>query len=105
MADVGWITGSQLVLRGSVDARTDGFLVYRPHLYRLRTPCQRVYSKYSLFDVLTPFTPPDGVTTTIFESTPVYPTPARFWETVAKHKLTQFYTGQSPTICAALASF
>jgi acetyl-CoA synthetase len=34
----------------------------------------------------------NGVTTTIFESTPVYPTPARFWETVAKHKLTQFYT-------------
>lgn len=34
----------------------------------------------------------DGVTTTIFESTPVYPTASRFWETVAKHKLTQFYT-------------
>ncbi|GAA5920340.1 hypothetical protein JCM1841_005571 [Sporobolomyces salmonicolor] len=34
----------------------------------------------------------NGVTTTIFESTPVYPTPSRFWETVAKHKLTQFYT-------------
>ncbi|EJD42104.1 acetate--CoA ligase [Auricularia subglabra TFB-10046 SS5] len=37
----------------------------------------------------------NGVTTTIFESTPVYPTPSRYWETVAKHKLTQFYT--SPT--------
>lgn len=35
---------------------------------------------------------PDGVTTTVFESTPVYPTPSRFWEVVAKHKLTQFYT-------------
>ncbi|KDE09541.1 acetyl-coenzyme A synthetase [Microbotryum lychnidis-dioicae p1A1 Lamole] len=34
----------------------------------------------------------NGVTTTIFESTPVYPTPSRFWEVVAKHKLTQFYT-------------
>lgn len=32
---------------------------------------------------------PDGVTTVIFESTPVYPTPSRFWEVVAKHKLTQ----------------
>lgn len=34
----------------------------------------------------------NGVTTTIFESTPVYPTAARYWEMVAKHKLTQFYT-------------
>lgn len=31
----------------------------------------------------------NGVTTTIFESTPVYPTPSRFWEVVAQHKLTQ----------------
>ena len=34
----------------------------------------------------------NGVTTTVFESTPTYPTPARYWETVAKHKLTQFYS-------------
>ncbi|KAK4057085.1 acetyl-coenzyme A synthetase 2 [Microbotryomycetes sp. JL221] len=34
----------------------------------------------------------NGVTTTIFESTPVYPTASRFWEVVEKHKLTQFYT-------------
>lgn len=34
----------------------------------------------------------NGVTSVIFESTPVYPTPSRYWETVAKHKLTQFYT-------------
>lgn len=34
----------------------------------------------------------NGVTTTIFESTPVYPTPSRFWEVVAKHKLTQVST-------------
>jgi len=27
----------------------------------------------------------------MFESTPVYPTPSRYWETVAKHKLTHFY--------------
>ncbi|KAF5320426.1 hypothetical protein D9611_010815 [Ephemerocybe angulata] len=33
-----------------------------------------------------------GVTTTVFESTPVYPTPSRYWETVEKHKLTQFYS-------------
>ncbi|KAF7303941.1 Acetyl-coenzyme A synthetase [Mycena indigotica] len=37
----------------------------------------------------------NGVTTLMFESTPVYPTPARYWEVVAKHKLTQFYN--SPT--------
>jgi len=34
----------------------------------------------------------NGVTTTVFESTPVYPTPARYWQVVEKHKLTQFYT-------------
>lgn len=34
----------------------------------------------------------NGVTTTVFESTPVYPTPSRYWQTVEKHKITQFYT-------------
>ncbi|TFK71460.1 acetate--CoA ligase [Pluteus cervinus] len=34
----------------------------------------------------------NGVSTVVFESTPVYPTPSRYWETVAKHKLTQFYS-------------
>ncbi|EJU01370.1 acetate--CoA ligase [Dacryopinax primogenitus] len=34
----------------------------------------------------------NGITTTIFESTPVYPTPSRYWETVDKHKITQFYS-------------
>ncbi|KAG8216213.1 hypothetical protein J3R82DRAFT_8246 [Butyriboletus roseoflavus] len=34
----------------------------------------------------------NGVTTTVFESTPVYPTPSRYWETVQKHQLTQFYS-------------
>lgn len=33
-----------------------------------------------------------GTTTTVFESTPVYPTPSRYWETVEKHKITQFYS-------------
>ncbi|KAG8894116.1 acetyl-CoA synthetase [Tulasnella sp. 408] len=36
-----------------------------------------------------------GTTTTIFESTPIYPTPSRYWEVVQKSKITQFYT--SPT--------
>jgi acetyl-CoA synthetase len=34
----------------------------------------------------------NGVTTTVFESTPVYPTPSRYWQTVDKYKLTQFYS-------------
>ncbi|PPQ79015.1 hypothetical protein CVT25_002324 [Psilocybe cyanescens] len=34
----------------------------------------------------------NGVTTTVFESTPVYPTPSRYWQTVEKHQLTQFYS-------------
>ncbi|KAJ6475196.1 hypothetical protein DFH09DRAFT_874006, partial [Mycena vulgaris] len=34
----------------------------------------------------------NGVTMLMLESTPVYPTPARYWETVAAHKITQFYS-------------
>lgn len=34
----------------------------------------------------------NGVTTTIFESTPVYPDASRYWKAVQEHKLTQFYT-------------
>lgn len=34
----------------------------------------------------------NGVTTVVFESTPVYPSPSRYWETVEKHKITQFYS-------------
>lgn len=34
----------------------------------------------------------NGVTTTIFESTPVYPTPSRYWDVVDQHKLTHLYT-------------
>ena len=34
----------------------------------------------------------NGSTTTVFESTPVYPTPSRYWQTVDKYKLTQFYS-------------
>ncbi|KAJ7716034.1 acetate--CoA ligase [Mycena olivaceomarginata] len=34
----------------------------------------------------------NGVTTLMFETTPTYPSPARYWETVAKHKVTQFYS-------------
>ncbi|KAG2180909.1 hypothetical protein INT43_008489 [Umbelopsis isabellina] len=41
-----------------------------------------------------------GATTVLFESTPTYPTPARFWELIAKHKITQFYT--APTAIRAL---
>jgi len=32
------------------------------------------------------------VTTTVFESTPVYPTPSRYWQAVQEHKLTHFYS-------------
>ncbi|KAF9793523.1 acetate--CoA ligase [Thelephora terrestris] len=34
----------------------------------------------------------NGVTTTVFESTPVYPTPSRYWQVVEKHQITHFYT-------------
>ncbi|KAI8989276.1 acetyl-coenzyme A synthetase [Pilobolus umbonatus] len=41
-----------------------------------------------------------GITTVLFESTPTYPNPSRFWEVIAKHKVTQFYT--APTAIRAL---
>ncbi|KAG0763254.1 hypothetical protein G6F57_009179 [Rhizopus arrhizus] len=41
-----------------------------------------------------------GATSLLFESTPTYPTPSRFWETVEKHRVTQFYT--APTAIRAL---
>ncbi|KAG2195517.1 acetyl-coenzyme A synthetase [Mucor mucedo] len=41
-----------------------------------------------------------GVTTVLFESTPTYPNPSRFWQLIEKHKVTQFYT--APTAIRAL---
>lgn len=41
-----------------------------------------------------------GATTVLFESTPTYPTPSRFWDLIQKHKITQFYT--APTAIRAL---
>jgi len=42
----------------------------------------------------------NGITTTIFESTPIYPTPSRYWQAVEKHKITHFYT--APTVIRLL---
>ncbi|KAG0057578.1 acetyl-CoA synthetase [Gryganskiella cystojenkinii] len=41
-----------------------------------------------------------GATSVLFESIPTYPTPSRYWEMIAKHKITQFYT--APTAIRAL---
>ncbi len=43
----------------------------------------------------------NGATTVIFEGVPSYPDFSRFWETIEKHKITQFYT--APTAIRALA--
>ncbi|KAJ8652469.1 acetyl-coenzyme A synthetase [Lichtheimia ornata] len=42
----------------------------------------------------------NGATTLLFESTPTYPDPSRFWQVIARHKVTQFYT--APTAIRAL---
>ncbi|CAG8694352.1 30880_t:CDS:2 [Gigaspora margarita] len=44
-----------------------------------------------------------GGTSVLFESTPLYPTPSRYWEVVAKHKITHFYT--APTAIRLLHRF
>ncbi|KVV14754.1 acetate--CoA ligase [Flavobacterium sp. TAB 87] len=43
----------------------------------------------------------NGGTTVIFEGVPSYPDFSRFWETIEKHKVTQFYT--APTAIRSLA--
>lgn len=43
----------------------------------------------------------NGATTVMFEGVPHYPDYGRFWEIIAKHKITQFYT--APTAIRALA--
>lgn len=42
----------------------------------------------------------NGATTLLFESTPTYPDPSRFWQVIQEHKITQFYT--APTAIRAL---
>ncbi|MEI8366157.1 MAG: acetate--CoA ligase [Parachlamydiaceae bacterium] len=44
----------------------------------------------------------NGATTLLFEGTPTYPTPARFWEIVEKFRVTIFYT--APTAIRTLIS-
>ena len=43
----------------------------------------------------------NGATTVMFESTPVYPDPGRYWDMVERHRITQFYT--APTALRAVA--
>jgi acetyl-CoA synthetase len=42
----------------------------------------------------------NGATTVMFESTPLYPKPDRYWQVIDKYKVTQFYT--APTAIRAL---
>lgn len=44
----------------------------------------------------------NGATTTMFESVPTYPNAGRYWELVARHRITIFYT--APTALRALAA-
>ena len=43
----------------------------------------------------------NGATTLLFESTPTYPSPSRYWDVVQTHRVTQFYT--APTAIRALS--
>lgn len=45
----------------------------------------------------------NGVTTVIFESTPLYPDPGRYWDMIDRHQITQFYT--APTAIRSLMRF
>lgn len=45
----------------------------------------------------------NGSTTFMFESTPVYPNPGRYWDMVQRHKITKFYT--APTAIRLLMRY
>jgi acetyl-CoA synthetase len=45
----------------------------------------------------------NGGTTFLFESTPLYPDPGRYWDMIQRHKITQFYT--APTAIRALMQY
>lgn len=45
----------------------------------------------------------NGATTVMFEGVPTFPTPARFWEVIEKHKVTHLYT--APTAIRSLEKF
>jgi acetyl-CoA synthetase len=45
----------------------------------------------------------NGITTFMFESTPVYPDEGRYWDMVQRHKITQFYT--APTAIRLLMRY
>mmetsp|Transcript_12255 Transcript_12255/g.17621 ORF Transcript_12255/g.17621 Transcript_12255/m.17621 type:complete len:708 (+) Transcript_12255:84-2207(+) len=45
----------------------------------------------------------NGGTTFLFESTPVYPDPGRYWDMIQRHKITQFYT--APTAIRLLMRY
>jgi len=45
----------------------------------------------------------NGSTTFMFESTPVYPDPGRYWDMVQRHKITKFYT--APTAIRLLMRY
>lgn len=45
----------------------------------------------------------NGSTTVMYEGIPNYPTPARFWEVIEKHKITHLYT--APTAIRSLEKF
>ena len=44
----------------------------------------------------------EGATTVMFEGTPLYPSPSRYWEIINKYEVNQFYT--SPTALRSLMS-
>ena len=44
----------------------------------------------------------NGATTIMFESTPLFPNPGRYWEVIERHKVSIFYT--APTAIRALAA-
>ena len=78
-------TPAWLTSVGSLDTRT--FPLASPNFQYSNNLFLVYLGSYIVYGPLS-----NGVTTTVFESTPIYPTPSRYWQTVDKYKLTQFYS-------------
>merc|ERR1712193_569518 len=70
----------------------------RVHTHRRPTQCDLRWITGHSYIVYGPLA--NGATTLMFESTPVFPDPGRYWDMVQRHKITQFYT--APTAIRTL---
>ena len=99
MADAGWVTGHSVRVEGGWVGGAAHNIIRSRFEHRLTPPPTPLPpTQYVIYGPLT-----NGSTSLLFESTPLYPDPSRYWDVVQRHKVTQFYT--APTAIRALMRF